>query len=59
MTVTGIDTLDGVKLLFGADGWILARPSGTEPVLRVYCEAPTAEAVGAALDDLLARVAAG
>jgi phosphomannomutase len=39
LSVRGINTLDGVKLLFGDDGWILFRPSGTEPVLRVYCEA--------------------
>jgi phosphomannomutase len=45
-----------VKLLFGDDGWILARPSGTEPVLRVYCEAPTDAAVNAALEELLALV---
>jgi phosphomannomutase len=56
MKVTGIDPLDGVKLLFGDDGWILARPSGTEPVLRVYCEAPTDAAVNAALEELLALV---
>jgi phosphomannomutase len=37
--VLGVDPLDGVKLLFGDDGWILFRASGTEPVLRVYCEA--------------------
>ena len=38
-TVVRIDALDGVKLLFGDTGWILFRASGTEPVLRVYCEA--------------------
>ncbi len=59
MNVTGIDTLDGVKLLFGDDGWILVRPSGTEPVLRVYCEAPGESAVRTALDELTARVTAG
>ena len=37
--VRGIDALDGVKLLLGDEGWILFRPSGTEPLLRVYCEA--------------------
>ncbi len=37
--VLGVDRLDGVKLLFGDEGWILFRGSGTEPVLRVYCEA--------------------
>ncbi len=41
LTVRGIDALDGVKLLFGDEGWILFRPSGTEPLLRVYCEAGT------------------
>ncbi|HEU4403496.1 MAG TPA: phosphoglucomutase/phosphomannomutase family protein, partial [Candidatus Polarisedimenticolia bacterium] len=45
LTVSGIDTLDGVKLLFGDAGWILFRASGTEPLLRVYCEAPTAAQV--------------
>ncbi len=57
MAVTGIEALDGVKLLFGRDGWILVRPSGTEPVLRVYCEAPSMDAVRAALDEMVARVA--
>jgi phosphomannomutase len=39
--VLRLDTLDGAKLLFGDAGWILFRASGTEPVLRVYCEATT------------------
>ncbi len=38
-TVRSIETLDGLKLWFGDAGWILFRASGTEPVLRVYCEA--------------------
>ena len=37
--VVGIGTLDGTKLLFADESWILFRQSGTEPVLRVYCEA--------------------
>jgi phosphomannomutase len=37
--VRRVDPLDGVKLLLGDDGWILFRGSGTEPVLRIYCEA--------------------
>jgi phosphomannomutase len=42
VAVRGVDALDGVKLLLGDDGWILFRASGTEPVLRVYCEASSA-----------------
>ncbi len=45
LRVERIDTLDGVKLLFGDAGWILFRPSGTEPLLRIYCEARSNNAV--------------
>lgn len=38
LDVTNIDTKDGVKLMFGENTKILARPSGTEPLLRVYFE---------------------
>jgi phosphomannomutase len=37
--VTGVETLDGTKLLFKDESWLLFRQSGTEPVLRVYAEA--------------------
>jgi phosphomannomutase/phosphoglucomutase len=35
-----IDTIDGVKVWF-EDGWVLVRPSGTEPIIRVYAESKT------------------
>jgi len=37
--VIEVVTLDGVKYLLSDDSWLLIRPSGTEPVLRVYAEA--------------------
>lgn len=37
--VTGVETLDGTKLLFEDESWLLFRQSGTEPVLRIYSEA--------------------
>ncbi len=38
-TVKNIDTKDGVKLYFDDDtSWMLVRPSGTEPLLRIYFE---------------------
>lgn len=40
-----IETIDGVKLWFADNSWILIRPSGTEPVYRLYAEAETAERV--------------
>jgi phosphoglucomutase len=33
-----INRIDGVKFLFGNDAWMLMRPSGTEPLVRIYAE---------------------
>lgn len=37
--ITEIDTKDGVKLMLGENLKVLVRPSGTEPLLRIYFEA--------------------
>ncbi|MEF8976116.1 MAG: phosphoglucosamine mutase [Halapricum sp.] len=37
-TEARLNTIDGYRLEFN-DGWVLARPSGTEPLIRVYAEA--------------------
>jgi len=33
-------TTDGLKLRLGPSHWLMLRFSGTEPLLRLYCEAP-------------------
>lgn len=43
--VSNIDLKDGVKLMFGEKVKILVRPSGTEPLLRIYFEADSLEAM--------------
>lgn len=43
--LASINTRDGVKYLLADDSWLLIRPSGTEPVLRVYAEAHSADTV--------------
>jgi alpha-D-glucose phosphate-specific phosphoglucomutase len=43
--VASVNTLDGIKYLLADDSWLLIRPSGTEPVLRVYAEARSPETV--------------
>jgi len=44
-----VTTLDGVKYIFNDDSWLLIRPSGTEPVLRVYAEGRSDDMVKALL----------
>jgi phosphomannomutase len=45
-----IDRTDGIKFDFASDAWLLVRPSGTEPLVRVYAEAATPQQVEALLD---------
>ncbi|MGB1288838.1 MAG: phosphoglucomutase/phosphomannomutase family protein [Aggregatilineales bacterium] len=48
-TVKRINTMDGIKYYMADDSWLLIRPSGTEPVLRIYAEARSDDAVKALL----------
>lgn len=49
VSVEDVQTTDGVKYYLNDGSWLLIRPSGTEPVLRVYAEAPDADRVTALL----------
>lgn len=42
-SIKRVDTFDGVKYVLNDDSWLLIRPSGTEPVLRLYAEATSEE----------------
>jgi len=44
-----IDTTDGVKIWYD-DGWLLIRPSGTEPIIRIFVEAETKRRASDLLD---------
>jgi phosphomannomutase len=43
--VEDVVSIDGVKYVLKDDSWLLIRPSGTEPVLRVYAEGRNQEMV--------------
>jgi phosphomannomutase len=47
VNVSDLLTVDGVKYILEDDSWLLIRPSGTEPVLRVYAEGRSEEMVEA------------
>ena len=47
--VRNVITTDGIKLRMGESHWLMLRFSGTEPLLRLYCEAPDAGRVKAVL----------
>ena len=49
MPVRRADDIDGRRLIFD-DAWLIARFSGTEPLLRIYAEAGRQETVTALLD---------
>ena len=48
--VTDIVTIDGYQYILGDKGWLLIRFSGTEPIIRVYCEVTDPDIVDAVLD---------
>ena len=49
--VEKINRMDGVKFLFADGSWMLMRPSGTEPVVRIYAESESSKD----LEDLLEK----
>tara|TARA_B100001758_G_scaffold247942_1_gene268827 strand:+ start:35186 stop:36586 length:1401 start_codon:yes stop_codon:yes gene_type:complete len=54
--VEKVETIDGYKFFFDADTWLMIRPSGTEPVLRIYAEAQTKNKVLDILADCEATI---
>jgi phosphomannomutase len=54
--VTAVRNKDGIKYLFESAGWLLHRLSGTEPMIRLYCEHEDGRAVPAILDGAARRL---
>jgi len=51
LKVIGLNSLDGYKFLLDDGGWMLIRFSGTEAIMRVYCETTQKDRVQAILED--------
>lgn len=54
---TDANYLDGVKLRIDDDTWIMARPSGTEPLIRIYAQARNERLANELLDRYKAIIA--
>jgi alpha-D-glucose phosphate-specific phosphoglucomutase len=50
------ENLDGIKVYLGEIGWLMLRASGTEPVLRIYCETSRPETTRRILEETCALV---
>jgi len=52
------ESMDGIKLYLGEIGWVLIRASGTENLLRVYCETSRQEFTARVLEAVTTAVRA-
>ncbi len=50
------DTTDGIKITFDKKNWIMIRPSGTEPIIRIYAEADSQEKLEALMSEYLVKI---
>lgn len=57
LNVTGVSTVDGVKIDF-ENGWVHLRKSNTEPIIRIYTEAPTQQEADDLGDRFIAELSA-
>jgi phosphomannomutase len=50
--VSKINTIDGIKIIYADGSWVLARPSGTEPLVRIYAESSSQEKARGIVDSV-------
>jgi phosphomannomutase/phosphoglucomutase len=52
------DTIDGIKIIFDKKNWIMIRPSGTEPIARIYAESDSQQRLDGLMSKYLKKVKA-
>ena len=49
------DTTDGIKIMSNPKNWVMIRPSGTEPIIRIYGESETQEKLDSLMSEYLQK----
>ncbi len=50
------DTTDGIKIITDEKNWVMVRPSGTEPIVRIYAEGGSPAGLGALMSGYVAKI---
>ena len=50
------DLSDGIKIIIDSKNWVMIRPSGTEPIIRIYAESENQEKLDALMIEFLQKV---
>jgi phosphomannomutase/phosphoglucomutase len=50
------DTTDGIKIIFDTKNWLMVRPSGTEPIIRIYAEGDSQENLDKIMSESLQKI---
>jgi len=50
------DVSDGIKIIIDSKNWVMIRPSGTEPIIRIYAESENQEKLEALMIEFLQKV---
>ena len=50
------DTTDGIKITFDDKNWVMIRPSGTEPIIRIYAESDSSENLDKLMSEQLEKI---
>jgi len=50
------DTTDGVKIVFDEKNWVMVRPSGTEPIIRIYVESDSEKSLEILMKEYIQKI---